>query len=58
MDICREVPPALTTLTPNHKVACYACKPARESDTKEGTGAKDGHPAKHSEAVFNERATC
>ena len=27
MDICREVHPALTTLTANHRVACYAASP-------------------------------
>jgi peptide/nickel transport system ATP-binding protein len=27
MDVCREASPALTTLAPNHRVACYAASP-------------------------------
>jgi peptide/nickel transport system ATP-binding protein len=27
MDICREASPALTTLAPNHRVACFAASP-------------------------------
>ena len=27
MDVCREASPALTTLTPRHRVACYAASP-------------------------------
>ena len=27
MDVCREASPALTTLAPNHRVACFAASP-------------------------------
>ena len=46
MDICRRETPALTTLAPGHRVACFAASPeVRPTPPEEGDRAAGGPPA-------------
>ncbi|MEZ5863724.1 MAG: ABC transporter ATP-binding protein [Geminicoccaceae bacterium] len=50
MPICRRETPALSTLAPRHRVACFAASPAVAPSTEVGEAARPARPAPSLEA--------